>query len=120
MGFNIFFLEGILKINSIKINNHEILVKKGWGLLKEKKYRLKDIEGFYNYTRKVRRKKGFVYTIDEYKYLLLVQNGKIVARISQQYHKNYREIANFTQKHLLHLGHKKPGLLSEIKDAVKF
>ncbi|MUV02184.1 hypothetical protein GN157_00540 [Flavobacterium rakeshii] len=109
-----------LRIIKVELNSREVLVRKFFGLGAEKKYRLKDLEGFHTFTRKTRKKNGFRSEIIEYDFIHLMYKGRIVARISNLYHSNYNEMAEFTKEHLTYLGYKKPNIFSEIKDALSF
>lgn len=112
----LFLIEGLLKINTLQINSREVIVKKAWGFLNEKKYRLKDLDGYYTSTKQLRRKQQ-TFT---YNYLLIMQKGKIVAHISNQYHQNFNEMNDFIKENLTDLGYKKSTIFLDIKNALKF
>ena len=109
-----------LKIIKVELNSREVIVRKFFGLGKERKYRLKDLEGFHTYIRKIRKKSGFRSEILEYDFIHLMYKGKIVARISNQYHSNYDEMADFIKEHLTDHGYKRLNIFSEITDALRF
>ncbi|RYJ44409.1 hypothetical protein [Flavobacterium beibuense] len=58
-----------LKIIKVELNSREVIVRKFFGLGKERKYRLKDLEGFHTYIRKIRKKSGFRSEILEYDFI---------------------------------------------------
>ena len=109
-----------LKMPRIQLNKREITIREFYGLLNEKKYRLKDLDGFHTYTRSIRQSRGFKSEIKEYLFFHIMHNNRIIARISSQYHSNYNEMANFLKEHLTDLGYKKPGIASEIKASLRF
>ena len=116
----IFLYEVRLKIIKAELNPRKVTISKILGLGPEKKYRLKDLQSFHTYTRRINRKSGFTTEVVEYNFIHLMCNDRIVGRISSQYHKNYNEMADFIEQHLTDLGYKKPGIASEIKSALRF
>lgn len=115
---NYLLFEGYLRIIKVKLQKNEISVSFFFGLLKEKIHNIKDIEGYHSYTREVGNSDDDI--IETYECLYLIQEEKIIARISSQYHKNYNEMADFIKKHLTDLGYKKPNRLSEIKEIFRY
>jgi hypothetical protein len=96
------------KLVKIVISGKEIMVRNFLGLGPEKKYRFKDLDGFYTST--IRAKNG------TYNYTYLVQDGRKVAKISDQYHSNYGELKTIIGQDLSDLGYVNTSFLTEIKD----
>lgn len=99
------------KVIRIELNKNQFIVTPFCGTLNTKIINNKDITGFY--TTIVSTKYG------SYDYLYLIKDSKKVAKISNQYHKNFDELSTEVKKKYKDLGFINSGLVSEFKDLFK-
>ena len=69
-----------------------------------------EIKGFHNSI--VTTKYG------SYNYIYLVKGNKKIAKISDQYHKNFKELSNEIEKRYENLGFINSNFISELKDII--
>lgn len=100
------------KVITVSINETEISVKRFLGLGPEKKYRIKDLDGFH--LSKVEIKRGY------YDCIYIIYKNKKVAKISNFYHDNYDYFLNRVEDHLKDLGFTESDFITELKDAFDF
>ena len=96
------------KIIEIEFINNQLKIKRFFGIGVVYFFDDKFFDGFYNST--VITKYG------SYNYHYLMKEGKKVAEISNQYHKNFDELSEEIKKRYKYLGYINSGFISEIKD----
>ena len=97
-----------LKIISINIDKNKIEIKRYFGLRKIISINDNEINGFYSSL--IMTKNG------AYDCIYLMKENKKIAKISNQYHKNFNELSIEIKKKYKDLGFVKSGFTSEIKD----
>lgn len=100
-----------IKRNEKNVEDNEVTVSKCFGLCKDVSYKIKDFDGF-NTSSAV--SKGIVYN-----YIILINDGKKVAKICDAYYSNFRDISDFIKTHLIDLGNIKTNAISELVDTFK-
>ncbi|HLV47292.1 MAG TPA: hypothetical protein VKY32_09675 [Flavobacterium sp.] len=95
------------KYINVELNKNEIIVKRFFGL-KAERYRVSDIEG-WKYSLLPSRG-------GTYEYLYLYKNNKKQIKISEFYHKNYKQLKSEIQAQYKSLGYEKFSYLDELKE----
>lgn len=110
----IIFSLGTFRTQMIKvtINSREMTVRSYFGFGPEKKYRLKDLQGFHTSTVTARSV--------TYDTLYVMKDDRKVAKISSQYISNYYALHNIISTNLTYLGYIETNLKTEFKDTIKF
>lgn len=104
-----FFGELRSKTVSVEIGEDKIRIRKYLGIGTLKEYQIDEISGF---KISVLRSKGGVY-----KYLYLMADDKKIAKISEYYHRNYKDLKKFLiTAGVRSLGIERFGNLQELKD----
>lgn len=111
ISFLVVFFELRDKVIFVKFENSSIKIKRFIGIFKSQNINNIKITGFYNSSVKT----GF----GRFNYLYLMIDNKKIAKISNQYHKNYEELKGEIERKHKDLGFIKTGLLSEFKDFIK-
>ena len=96
------------KIIAIKFEQNGININRYFGVQNSVFINDKEIEGFY---------KSIVTTkYGSYNYLYLMKKNKKIAKISDQYHKNFRDLSCEIEKKYKNLGFINSNFISELKD----
>lgn len=95
------------KYINVELNKNEIIVKRFFGL-KAERYRVSEIEG-WKYSLLPSRG-------GTYEYLYLYKNNKKQIKISEFYHKNYKQLKSEIQAQYKSLGYEKFSYLDELKE----
>ena len=95
------------KYINVELNKNEIIVKRFLGL-KAERYRVSEIEG-WKYSLLPSRG-------GTYEYLYLYKNNKKQIKISEFYHKNYKQLKSEIQAQYKSLGYEKFSYLDELKE----
>lgn len=108
--FFIWLVFGELRTKMIffQINEEEIVIKKLFGVLGNRVFKLSEIEGYR--ISKLQTKSGV------YEYLYIIKDGKKVAKLSEFYHGNYSNIKDEIKKDIVYLGFEKYHHFNEIKE----
>lgn len=104
----LFFGELRIKAVKIKIENETISLKMFLGFGKERKYELKEFDGY--------KISILPSEYQEFEYLYLLIDQKKVIKISQFYHSNYAEIKQGISRNTKNLGKLDFNIFSEIKE----
>ena len=102
------FFEFRNKIIKIEFTINQLKIHRFFGLIHVQTIESNRIDGFHNSI--VKTKYGI------YNYIYLMNNHKKVAKISNQYHKNFTELSIEIKKRYKDLGYINSGFISEIKD----
>ncbi|MFY8180993.1 MAG: hypothetical protein ACOVLG_04390 [Flavobacterium sp.] len=104
----VFFIEFRDKVIKVELINNQLKIHRFFGLMHIQTIDSNFIDGFHNSI--VETKYG------SYDYIYLMSKHKKVAKISNQYHKNFDELAIEIKKKYKDLGYFNTGFISEIKD----
>lgn len=104
----IVFIEFRDKVIKVEIINNQLKIHRFFGLMHIQTIDNNFIDGFYDSI--VETKYG------SYDYIYLMSKHKKVAKISNQYHKNFDELAIEIKKTYKYLGYFNTGFITEIKD----
>ncbi|WCM40964.1 hypothetical protein MG290_08305 [Flavobacterium sp. CBA20B-1] len=88
-----FFIEMNLRMATVKINNDTIEVKQLLGFGTKKTFKMDAIDGFAI--------RDFKQRAQHHEYCYLIQDKKAIAVFSSLYYKNYMEVRNELQQHLV-------------------
>lgn len=106
----IIFIELNDKIIAIKFEQNDIKINRFCGIKNPVFIDNKEIEGFHNSI--VTTKYG------SYNYIYLMKGNKKIAKISDQYHKNFKELSSEIEKRYKNLGLINSNFISELKDII--
>ena len=103
-------LFGEIRTKAVKvtIENNCIVVSHYLGLGKKKEYGLAVFDGF--------KTSILPSEYESYEFLYLMEKNKKRVKLSQFYHKNYKELKNSLAKSVKNLGNEKFNMLSELKE----
>jgi phosphorylcholine metabolism protein LicD len=102
------FIELKDKIIAIKFEENGIKINRFCGVKNPIFIDNKQIEGFHN---------SIVTTkYDRYNYIYLMKGNKKIAKISNQYHKNFEDLSREIEKKYKNLGFINSNFMSELKD----
>ena len=107
----IFSIEIKNKMDYINIEYNQIIIKKLIYLGKIKKYSDSEIDGFT--FSKYESNYGC------YNYIYLIRNKEKILTISDQYHKNFKELSIEIKRKYKDLGFVKQGFITELKDSFR-
>ncbi len=96
------------KIIAIKFEQNDIKINRFCGIKNPIFIDNKEIEGFYNSI--VTTKNG------SYNYIYVMKGNKKIAKISEQYHKNFNDLSSEIEKRYKNLGFINSNFISELKD----
>lgn len=102
------FIELKDKIIAVKFEENSIIINRFCGLKNSIFFDNKEIEGFRNSI--ITTKYG------RYNYIYLMKGNKKIAKISEQYHKNFNDLSSEIEKRYKNLGFINSNLISELKD----
>lgn len=102
------FFEFRNKIIKVEFINNQFRINRFFGLTNTKIIDDKIIDGFYNSILETK--------YGSYNYIYLMSNNKKIIKISNQYHKNFKELSIEIKKRYIDLGYINSGFISEIKD----
>ena len=108
IGLIIVFFEIKHKVIKISFNNNYITITRYFGLFNSLILKHSEISGFHN--SEVSTRYG------SYDYIYLMKGDKKVAKISNQYHKNFKELKQEIENKYKDLGKINSDFFSEIKD----
>ncbi len=104
----IIFIELKDKIIAITFEQNSVIINRFCGLKNPVFFDDKEIEGFH---------KSIVTTkYGRYNYIYLMKGNKKIAKISNQYHKNFGDLSSEIEKRYKNLGFINSNLTSELKD----
>ncbi|MBX9808617.1 MAG: hypothetical protein K2X95_12590 [Flavobacteriaceae bacterium] len=104
----IMFIELKDKIIAIKFEENGIKINRFCGIKNPTFIDNKQIDGFHN---------SIVTTkYDRYNYIYLMKGNKKIAKISNQYHKNFGDLSREVEKKYKNLGFINSNFISELKD----
>jgi hypothetical protein len=102
------FFEFRNKIIKVEFINNQFKINSFFGLTNTKIIDDKIIDGFYNSILETK--------YGSYDYIYLMSNNKKIIKISNQYHKNFKELSEEIKIRYKDLGFVNTGFISEIKD----
>jgi phosphorylcholine metabolism protein LicD len=103
------FIELKDKIIAIILEHNSVIINRFCGLTNPVFFYDKEIEGFHNSIVTTRR-------YGRYNYIYLMKGNKKIAKISNQYHKNFGDLSREIEKKYKNLGFINSNFMSELKD----
>ena len=110
IGLIVVFFEIKHKVIKISFNNNYITIDRYFGLFNSIILKHSEITGFHN--SEVSTRYG------TYQYIYLMKGNKKIAKISNQYHSNFKELKQEIENKYKDLGFIKSSFISEIKDLI--
>lgn len=110
LAFSVFmlFFEIRNKIIKIEFIYNQLIINRFFGLTNTEVLNNEIIEGFYNTILETK--------FGSYNHIYLISKHKKVAKISNQFHKNFDDLSDEIKKRYRDLGYINSGFISEIKD----
>ena len=99
------------KTAKVSFSDNVLTVRQVLGLGQKHQAWLADVTGYYTSTISSR--------YNHFNYIYIMQGKRKIAKISNQYHSNYNDMAAYVAANFRHLGNYRTTLLTEITDLLK-